>query len=92
MEAYSNLLRKSIEESGLKLTKICEKVGLITGTTPTVHYLSRLQNRKTPPAGDKLNEALAEVLNIDPLELKTAAYKEKIPVDVLEKLQKTNTA
>lgn len=92
MELYSSILRKAIEESGLKLNKICEKVGSIVGTTPSVHYLSRLQNGKTSPAGDSLNEALAKVLGIDPIELKTAAYREKIPVEVLANLIKTDTA
>lgn len=92
MGLYSNILRNAIEASGLKLNKISENVGLIVGTTPTIHYLSRLQNGKTPPAGDALNEALAKVLGINPIDLKTAAYREKIPEDVLENLIKTDTA
>ncbi|MER2107439.1 MAG: hypothetical protein ABS949_10920 [Solibacillus sp.] len=49
-------------------------------------YLSKLQNNKIPPASDKVNEAIANLLCIDPLELKAAAYVEKIPNDVLEKI------
>jgi transcriptional regulator with XRE-family HTH domain len=89
---YSEILSNAISESGLKLDKIAEMVGGLTGSMTTKNYLSRLQNGKTPPAGDKLNEALAQILEIDPLDLKTAAYQEKIPADVLEKIKKTSTA
>jgi hypothetical protein len=87
MVNYAGILSKAIDESGLKLGKIAELVGGITGNKPAKHYLSRLQNGKTPPASDRMNDALAEVLSIDPLELKAAAYCEKIPDDVLEKLK-----
>lgn len=94
-QLYSELLTKAIAKSGLKLDKIVELVGELTGNQPTIHYLSRLKNGKTPPAGDKLNDALAKILNIDPVDLKAAAYREKIPADVLAKLTeypKSNTA
>ncbi|WPS85685.1 XRE family transcriptional regulator (plasmid) [Brevibacillus halotolerans] len=84
---YSEMLSLAITQSGLKLSKIAEMVGNITGTQPTTQYLSRLQNGANPPGADKLNDALSQVLGIDALELKVAAYREKIPQDVLEKLQ-----
>ena len=84
---YSMKLAKAIDESGLKLIKIAERAGKICGSAPSVAYLSRVQNGKTSPASDSLNDALAEVLGIDPIELKIAAYREKLPADVLEKLQ-----
>ncbi|QRG68560.1 helix-turn-helix domain-containing protein [Brevibacillus choshinensis] len=84
---YSELLSLAVSESGLKLNKIAEMIGEITGKSPTNEYLSRLQNGKTAPAGDKLNEAISKVLGIDPIELKAAAYREKIPAEVLAKLQ-----
>lgn len=87
MERYSEILSNAISTSGLKLGKIAEKVGEISGNQITREYLSRLQNGKSSPASDKTNDALSHVLNINPLELKTAAYREKIPADVLEKLQ-----
>lgn len=87
VKSYSEILSDAVTESGLKLNKIAEMIGQITGKRPTNEYLSRLQNGKTPPAGDKLNEAIAEVLQIDVVELKAAAYREKIPAEVLEKLQ-----
>lgn len=85
-QKYSVMLSDAIEESGLKLTKIAEKVGEICGNKPTMHYLSRLKNGRNPPAGDDLNVALAMVLGIDSTELRAAAFREKIPNDVLQKL------
>jgi transcriptional regulator with XRE-family HTH domain len=87
MVKYAEILLKAINDSGLKLNKIAELIEDITGSKPTKEYLSRLQNGRTPPAGDELNNALAKVLGIDPLELKVAAYREKIPSEVLEKLK-----
>ena len=83
---YDVRLKNAIAKSGMSLTEICVAVkafGFKTGKT----YLSKLQNGKIPPAGDDLNDALAQVLNIDSVELRTAAYQEKIPKDVLEHLK-----
>lgn len=92
---YSVMLSEAIEKSGLKLTKIAEKAGELCGKEPTMHYLSKVKNGKSPPAGDELNIALAQVLGMDPTELRAAAYREKIPNDVLQKLAESpsiNTA
>lgn len=83
---YSKLLSNAIKESGLKLDEISELVGELINNRPTIGYLSRLKNGKVPPAGDKLNDALAQVLGVDPVELKAAAYREKISPDILKKL------
>lgn len=83
---YSSLLKGSIKESGLKLDKLSSLIFELTGNKPSKEYLSKLQNGKVPPAGEKLNKALAEILEIDQTELKVAAYKEKIPKDVLNHL------
>ncbi|MCR8981601.1 helix-turn-helix domain-containing protein [Brevibacillus laterosporus] len=91
---YSEIIRVAISNKELSLTEICKlirKHGYKTNKT----YLSKLQNGKTPPASDSFNQIIAEVLGIDPIELKTAAYREKIPQEVLEKLQsqsKVNSA
>jgi transcriptional regulator with XRE-family HTH domain len=88
---YSELLKESITAVDLSLSQICRRLkahGLNTNKT----HLSKLQNGKLPPAGDKLNEALAKVLEIDPLDLKAAAYSEKIPADVLEHIFKKKSA
>ncbi|UFU00334.1 XRE family transcriptional regulator [Radiobacillus kanasensis] len=84
---YSDVLKKSISRSKMSLSEISlrlQKLGLKTNKA----YLSKLQNGKIPPAGDKLNDGLALILNLDPVELKSAAYREKIPKEVLENLLK----
>lgn len=88
---YSTILKNAISKIDLSLTQICNRLESYGLKTNKAH-LSKLQNGKLPPAGDRLNEALAIVLGIDPVVLKTAAYKEKIPADVLEKLKETNSA
>lgn len=92
--SYSTFLKKEISKSSRSLNEIANLLKS-HGFKTNKAYLSKLQNGKLPPAGDKLNEALAIVLNIDPVELQVAAYREKIPEDVLKKLQqapKTNSA
>ncbi|MBY0052939.1 XRE family transcriptional regulator [Brevibacillus agri] len=83
---YSEMLQQAI---ALKRMSLAEISSLIQerGYKTNKAYLSKLQNGKLPPAGDGLNQVLADVLDIDPVELKAAAYREKIPADVLEKLQ-----
>ncbi|MBT2601247.1 MULTISPECIES: helix-turn-helix transcriptional regulator [unclassified Oceanobacillus] len=83
---YSEMIRTAINNSGMKLETISELVDLKIGTKPSIYYLSRIQNGKVPPAGEKLNIALSQILNIDYTDLRLAAYKEKIPNDVLEQL------
>ncbi len=84
---YSEILSEAISYSGLKLEKIADLVGEITGTRPSREYLSRLQNGKSKPASDQLNDALAQIFKLDPVQLKAAAYREKIPPEVLKILQ-----
>jgi len=85
---YAEMLKSAIKNSGLSLNKICNMLqerGLKTEKA----QISKLQNGKMIPAGDRINEALASALNIDPIELKAAAYREKIPPEVLERLKNT---
>lgn len=84
---YSQLLARSIEKSGLSLEEISYEVEKLIGSGPTKEYLSRLKNGRISPASDKLNDALAKVLGMDLIEFKTAAYREKIPRDILKNLQ-----
>jgi repressor LexA len=82
---YADIFKRHIQKSGLSLSQVCSLLhekGLKTEKS----YLSKLQNGKLPPGGDRLNNALAEVLEIDPIELKAAAYREKIPKEVLDHL------
>jgi transcriptional regulator with XRE-family HTH domain len=83
MESYKEMLKGAIASSRLSLSEISDRVKSL-GVRTTREYLSRLQNGKLPPATDKLNDAIARVLKINPSELKAAAYKEKIPPDVLD--------
>lgn len=84
---YAEILSKAISDSGLTLKQIAIEVGNLTGSEISIHYLSRLQNGKTPPASDKLNGILADILGMDSLTLKANAYREKIPGEILEKIK-----
>lgn len=86
---YSNILHRAIINSNLSLTKICTLLHT-RGLRTNKAQLSKLQNGKMAPAGDKINDAIAEILGIDPLELKAAAYREKIPADVLARLRESS--
>ncbi|MEH7108229.1 XRE family transcriptional regulator [Bacillus sp. JJ1764] len=88
---YSELLKSAIINADLSLAQISRRLKRI-GFKADKGYLSKLQNGKTAPAGDRLNEGLALILNVDPLELKAAAYREKIPTEVLQKLRETYSA
>lgn len=83
--SYTEILQKSINASDLSLSQIARRLEK-KGVSIDKSYLSKLQNGKIAPAGERINDAIAEVLGIDKLELKVAAYREKIPQDVLEKL------
>ncbi|MFF2016208.1 XRE family transcriptional regulator [Paenibacillus sp. NPDC058177] len=87
---YSLILKESIKGKKVSLSKL---TALIKehGVNTNKAYISKLQNGKLPPAGDKLNNALATALEIDPAKLKAAAYIEKIPTDVLKELVSTQS-
>ncbi|WP_138756455.1 XRE family transcriptional regulator [Paenibacillus sinopodophylli] len=85
---YSELLKNSIKKEKLTLNEISEQLENLGRKTNKI-YISKLQNGKLPPASDNLNDVLAKILNIDPIELMTAAYREKIPPDVLKRLVQT---
>lgn len=74
-----------IKTSGKNLREIANKCRL-HGVTVDASYLSKLQTGKKPPASDKLNKVFAIVLNGDYEALTIAAYREKIPANVLKKL------
>ncbi|WP_168121924.1 helix-turn-helix transcriptional regulator [Paenibacillus sp. HB172176] len=82
---YAELLNNLITKNNLSLTELAKRLEIMDVKIDT-GYLSKLRSGNKAPASDRINEALARVLNIDPLELKIAAYKEKIPNDVLNKL------
>ncbi|MEK3987428.1 helix-turn-helix transcriptional regulator [Paenibacillus sp. FSL K6-3166] len=82
---YSEMLKDSIRKEKLTLNEISERLENLGRKTNKI-YISKLQNGKLPPASDNLNDALAKILNIDPVELMAAAYREKIPPEVLKRL------
>ncbi|WP_312145554.1 helix-turn-helix transcriptional regulator [Lysinibacillus capsici] len=75
---YAELLQSYIEQSRLTLDEISEKISE-KGLSASKQYLSKLQNGKTPPASEKLNSVLAEILDGDADKLDFFAYVEKAP-------------
>ncbi|MEE3805484.1 helix-turn-helix transcriptional regulator [Lysinibacillus fusiformis] len=75
---YAELLQSYIEQSRLTLDEISEKISE-KGLTASKQYLSKLQNGKTPPASEKLNLVLAEILDGDSDILEFFSYVEKAP-------------
>ncbi|RJX40962.1 XRE family transcriptional regulator [Paenibacillus pinisoli] len=82
---YVEMLNEAISKNNLSLSEITNRLEDMNVKIDR-SYLSKLRSGNKPPASDRVNEALAQVLNVDPLKLKVAAYHEKIPSDVLEKL------
>lgn len=78
---YSEILKHSIIKSGFSLNMIAQKL-----KNYDVHsnksYLSKLQNGAYPPANEKINNALASVLSIDPIMFNAAACKDRIPEEI----------
>lgn len=86
---YSELLNEALEKRRISLRDVAEEVERTSEIKIDYSYLSKLKSGNKPPASDKVNHALAIVLGIDPMELKEAAYREKIPADVLERINNT---
>ncbi len=89
---YQKMLEEGLIRSGLTLRKAADLIRKESGMRIDHSYLSKLKSGTKPPASDGLNEAIAKVLNLDSVELKVAAYCEKIPPEVLDKLLKKNSA
>lgn len=83
--SYQEMIKRAITNSGKSLSFISRKC-FEEGVDVSPSYLSKLQGGKMSPASDKVNNVLAKVLNIDSEKLLVAAYKEKVPAAVLEKL------
>lgn len=84
---YTDMIERGLEDKSLNLRKTADLITEKSGLKVDHSYLSKLKNGSKPPASDKLNDALAEILGLDPIELKAAGYREKIPADVLKQLQ-----
>lgn len=75
---YGELVSKYIEESGLSLGEIAEKMkGL--GVKADRSYLSKLRNNPKYPASEAINKALAKATGGDEDALVFAAFMEKAP-------------
>lgn len=85
---YHRILEKYISDSGLSLREIARQC-LEKGLDIDHSYISKLKRNVMPPASDKVNKVLAEVLGSDPEALVDAAYREKIPANVLKRLTGT---
>lgn len=75
---YAQLLSNGIEKADLTLAQICRRL-LKKGIKLEKTMLSKLKNGRIPPAKDEVNIAIAEVLEMDPNQLRIAAAKETIP-------------
>lgn len=90
MKTYHEILQSSISKSGLSLSEISSKL-IELGFSTKNSYLSRLQNGKIPPANEKLNVALANILSIDETELLVTAYIEKAPDEIKRFITEADT-
>lgn len=86
---YGILIEEGIKKKQLTLRQLAEAINQDFNLSVSPTYLSKLKNKKKPPAGDELNDAIASILGIESLHLRTAAYREKIPSDVLTELMKS---
>ncbi|WP_181454694.1 S24 family peptidase [Paenibacillus dendritiformis] len=75
---YGKLVSKYIEESGLSLGEIAEKMKEL-GVKADRSYLSKLRNNPKYPASEEVNKALAKVTGGDEDALVFAAFMEKAP-------------
>ncbi|RJX40961.1 hypothetical protein D3P09_02785 [Paenibacillus pinisoli] len=82
---YYEILSIGLQKSGLSVKKLTEKCHH-SGYSLSQLYISKLINKLVPPADEEINKALSEVLEIDPVELAVAAYKEKIPPELFYRL------
>lgn len=83
---YSDLLYKTIRNSGWSMREVARRCNI------SQSYLSLLCNGEAPPASDDVNqilgETLSQVTDIETDELIVAAYLEKIPTEILDKIMK----
>lgn len=90
MKSYASLLKSYILNSGLSLTQISHELKN-RGFSTDKGYISKLQNGKIPPAGEDLNRAIAKITEADPDDLILAAYLEKAPEEVKNRIQTSNS-
>ena len=90
---YSNVLKKTIENSNLSYKEIKDKLEQ-KGIHIDKSYLSKLVNGKLPPPRDEISKAISQICNVDERLLVLEAYYDKSPQeikDILSYLQKITT-
>jgi transcriptional regulator with XRE-family HTH domain len=89
---YHEMLKVAVKESGWSMREIARRCTK-NGVNVSQPYLSKLCTGEMAPASDKVNKVLGKVLsvvsNISEDDLIIAAYLEKIPEDILEKLRES---
>ncbi len=90
---YSNVLKKTIENSNLSYKDIKDKLEQ-KGISIDKSYLSKLVNGKLPPPREEISRAISQICNVDERFLVLEAYYDKSPQeikDILSYLQKIIT-
>lgn len=90
---YSNVLKKTIENSNLSYKDIKDKLEQ-KGISIDKSYLSKLVNGKLPPPREEISRAISQICNVDERLLVLEAYYDKSPQeikDILSYLQKLTT-
>lgn len=86
------MLRVAITESGWSMREIARRCTK-NGVNLSQPYLSKLCTGEIPPASDKVNKILGNILSvvssISEDDLLIAAYLEKIPDDILAKIKES---
>lgn len=84
---YRDLIKSAMDEKKLSLRQASGLIEELYGIQIDSSYLSKLRSGEKPPASDKINDVLAKFLDIDAVDLKAAAYQEKIPPEVLARIK-----
>ncbi|GFN33857.1 hypothetical protein [Paenibacillus xylaniclasticus] len=83
MKYYAKLLSQYIDDSGMTLKEISNKL-LENGLSVDSSYISKIKTGAKPPASESISRALAKVLNGNPEKLIFASYLDKAPDEVRE--------
>ncbi|QWU15711.1 hypothetical protein SAMN04487895_12759 [Paenibacillus sophorae] len=85
---YAELIKQGIAAKKMSLGQVCMKLAKKDLWVDRA-ILSKLQNGNLPPAKDHINKALAEIIEIDEIELRLAAARELIPSELFELIRST---
>lgn len=83
MKYYANLLSQHIDDSGMTLKEISNKLSE-NGLSVDSSYISKIKTGAKPPASENISRALAEVLNCNSEKLVFAGYLDKAPDEIRE--------